>query len=127
MIKMDKLTLNIPTLYGDHHTTAVKQILEGLEGVKDIYVSSAFKQISVSYDKKKTSPETIEKALADEGYSTEEFETAYPTSIKEREMRHTAAVAGIGETLSFARNIPFEGRPLWPCPGFSVQVPAENA
>ena len=46
---MDKLVLTIPTLYGDHHTTAVKDILaEGLEGVAGFYVSSAFKQVSIS-------------------------------------------------------------------------------
>ena len=110
---MAKLVLTIPTLYGDHHTTAVKEILEGLEGLKDIYVSSAFKQIGVSYDKKKLSPEQIETALAKAGYSTDEFESAYPTSVKERETRHSAAVIGVGDSLSFAQNVPYEGQPLW--------------
>jgi copper chaperone CopZ len=124
---MEKLVLTIPTLYGDHHTTAVKEILGGFEGLKDVYISSAFKQISVSYDKKKLSPEQIETALAEAGYSTEEFETAYPTSIKERETRHSAAVTGVGDSLSFAQQVSYEGRPLWPCPGFTLQEPAEDA
>jgi len=123
---MDKLVLTIPTLFGDHHTTAVKQLLEGLEGVEDFFVSSAFKQVSVSYDKEQLSPEQIEKALAAEGYSKDEFESAYPTSIKEREMRHSVAVTGVGDSLSFAQKVPYEGQPLWPCPGFTIQVPAEN-
>ena len=124
---MEKLVLTIPTLYGDHHTTAVKEMLEGMEGVGDFFVSSAFKQISVSFDKKKLSAEEIESKLAEAGYSTEEFESAYPTSVKEREMRHSVAVTGVGDSLSFAQNIPYEGQPLWPCPGFSIQTPAENA
>jgi copper chaperone CopZ len=124
---MAKLVLTIPTLYGDHHTTAVKELLEGLGDVKDIYVSSAFKQVSVTYDKKKLSPEQIETLLAEAGYSTEEFESAYPTSIKEREMRHSTAVTGVGDSLSFAQNVPYEGRALWPCPGFNIQTPTEDA
>jgi copper chaperone CopZ len=124
---MAKLVLAIPTLYGDHHTTAVKEILEGLEGLKDIYVSSAFKQISVSYDQKKLSPEQIETALVEAGYSSDEFESAYPTSVKERESRHSAAVIGVGDSLSFAQNVSYEGKALWPCPGFTTHVPAENA
>jgi copper chaperone CopZ len=124
---MEKLVLTIPTLYGDHHTSAVKEILEGLEGVGDLYVSSAFKQINVSFDKKKLSAKDIESKLADMGYSTEEFESAYPTSIKERETRHSAAVTGVGDSHAFAQTVSFEGRALWPCPGFNVQAPAENA
>lgn len=124
---MDRLVLTIPTLYGDHHTTAVRQLLEGLDGVQDVYVSSAFKQVSLSFDKKKASSEKIEQTLSEAGYSTEEFESAYPTSIKERETRHTAAVAGVGDSLSFAQNVPYEGRPLWPCPGFTIPATADNA
>lgn len=124
---MDKLVLTIPTLYGDHHTTAIRQILEGVEGVQDVYASSAFKQVEISFDKNKTSSEKIEQTLAKAGYSTDEFETAYPTSIKERETRHTAAITGVGDSLSFAQAVPFEGRPLWPCPGFTIPATSENA
>ncbi|TFH36183.1 MAG: copper chaperone [Anaerolineales bacterium] len=124
---MDKLVLNISTLYADHHTTAVKQMLESMEGVQTAYVSSAFQQVSVSYDKSKLSPEQIERTLTEAGYAPGEQENAYPVSIKERESRQTATVAGVGDSLSFVQNVPFQGRPLWPCPGFSIQAPAENA
>ena len=33
-ILMDKLVLNIPTLFGDHHTTAVKQLLKASMALK---------------------------------------------------------------------------------------------
>lgn len=124
---MDKLVLTIPTLFGDHHTTAVSQLLGGLEGVNDIYVSSAFNQVSVSFDKKKLSAEQIETLLAEQGYSPEEPDTAYAMSAGERINRHTAAITGVGDTLSFTQaSTPYEGRPLWPCPGFSIQTPTDD-
>jgi copper chaperone CopZ len=123
---MAKLVLAIPTLYGDHHTTAVKELLEGLEGVKDVYVSSAFNQVQMSFDKKKLSPEEIETFLAKEGYTTDEPETAYAVSAGERIDRHTAAITGVGDSLSFVQNVSYEGRPLWPCPGFSAQTASDE-
>lgn len=125
---MDKLVLSIPTLYGDHHTTAVKQLLEGLEGVKEAYASSAFHQVQVMFDKKKVSPEQIETYLAEQGYDTSDPETAYGMSAGERINRHTAALTGVGDSISFAQALaPYEGRPLWPCPGFSPETTKEDA
>ena len=125
---MNKLALSIPTLYGDHHTTAVKQILEGLKGIKDIYVSSAFNQVTVSFDEKKVSPEQIETLLTEQGYSPEAPATAYAVSAGKRINRHTAAITGVGDTLSFTQTaIPFEGRPLWPCPGFTIKPTTDMA
>ena len=49
---MEKLLLSIPTLFGDHHTTAVRAILNALGGVSDIYVSSDAKQVGLSFDPK---------------------------------------------------------------------------
>ncbi len=119
---MDKLVLNIPTLYADHHTSAVKSLLEAIEGIEDTFVSSAYKQVSIEFDPKKISPEEIERTLAAVGYSPEAEEQAYATSIAEKVTRHTAAYAGAGDSLAFAESVsPYEGRPLWPCPGLDYQ------
>ena len=59
---MDKLVLTLPTLYGDHHTTAVRDILENLDGVSDVYASSSFHQVSLAYDPKVVKKEAIETA-----------------------------------------------------------------
>jgi copper chaperone CopZ len=125
---MDKLVLNIPTIYGDHHTTAVKDILAKLDGVADTYVSSAFQQVSVNFDPKKVTPEAIREALATQGYVEDEPLGSYTESISEIVTRHTAALVGTGDTLAFAQvSTPFEGRPLWPCPGLSYQSSKEDA
>jgi copper chaperone CopZ len=124
---MEKLVLNIPTIYGDHHATAVKDLLAGLDGVQDSYVSSAFQQVSVSFDPKKVKPEAIREALAEMGYSEDEQLGAFARSVGENPNRHTAAFSGTGDTLAFAQaTAPFEGRPLWPCPGLSYQPTKEN-
>jgi len=118
---MKKLVLTIPTLFGDHHTTAVKKALEGMEGIDDLYVSSAFYQILLSYDPKTIEPDMIRSALAEKGYSedTEPILPADPLPVGESTSRHTSTYTGIGDTLAFAETAPtWEDRPLWPCPGF---------
>ncbi|NIS81157.1 MAG: hypothetical protein GTO14_13345 [Anaerolineales bacterium] len=126
---MKKLVLTIPTLYGDHHTTAVRGILEAINGVSEIYVSSAFHQVELQYDAKKVKEDKIKKALSEQGYEASSEGLVFastPTGIGDRSTRHTAAHAGVGDTLSFAANpIIWEGRPLWPCPGFDPRPKSE--
>ncbi|MGB3905819.1 MAG: heavy metal-associated domain-containing protein [Anaerolineae bacterium] len=58
-------TLAVPSMYADHHVTAVRKALSGLPGVQDIEASAAFRQITVKHTKKATKKalaETLEKA-----------------------------------------------------------------
>ncbi len=65
---MDKVVLEVPALWADHHVLKVRDALTGLEGVNDVYASSAWKQVLVSYDSAKTDPAAIEQTLAEAGY-----------------------------------------------------------
>jgi len=65
---MEKVVFDVPTLWADHHVLKVRDALANLEGVEDVFASSAWKQVLVSYDSAKTDPATIEKALAEAGY-----------------------------------------------------------
>jgi copper chaperone CopZ len=65
---MTKAVLDVPTLWADHHVLKVRDALTNLEGIKDVYASSAWKQVLVTYNSKKTKKADIEKALADAGY-----------------------------------------------------------
>ena len=47
---MDTLTLEVKTMYGDHHVVEVRRILLGLPGVEDVYASSSFRVVEVTYD-----------------------------------------------------------------------------
>lgn len=65
---MLKATLGIPALWADHHVLKVRDALVTLDGVEDVYASSAWKQVLVRYDESKIDQPAIEKALADAGY-----------------------------------------------------------
>jgi copper chaperone CopZ len=71
---MDKIVLELPTMYGDHHVLAVREALIKLEGVEGIYASSAWKEIMVSFDPKKIKQSDIEDSLAEAGYPVGEGE-----------------------------------------------------
>jgi hypothetical protein len=123
---MDKLVLTIPTLYGDHHTAAVRRLLGDLPGLTNMLVSAATHRVSLTYDAGKTSREAIEKTLTDQGYAPGEGELAFPiqTTFAEEATRHTASISGTGTSLAFAEVTQVvQGRPLWPCPGFDPRTP----
>jgi len=71
---MSKVVLEVPTLWADHHVLKVREALVNLEGVKDVYASSAWKQVLVNYNNKKVKKENLEKALAAAGYPVGEGE-----------------------------------------------------
>jgi copper chaperone CopZ len=65
---MEKTCFEVPSMYADHHVIAVRDSLLSLDGVTDVYASSAWQQVFVSYDPEKTTPQVVEKALQEAGY-----------------------------------------------------------
>ncbi len=65
---MKKVVLDIPLLWADHHVLKVRDALVNLEGVEQVFASSGWKQVLVTYNGTKTSQATMEKALAEAGY-----------------------------------------------------------
>ncbi len=65
---MAKVTTSVPAMFADHHVLVVRQVLSALPGVKDVYASSAWQTVIVSYDPEKIKPLDIEKALTSAGY-----------------------------------------------------------
>ncbi|MBI4758933.1 MAG: hypothetical protein HY783_08050 [Chloroflexi bacterium] len=47
---MEKITLSLPTMFGDHHVTAVRDALLPLAGIQELYASARFRQVIVGYD-----------------------------------------------------------------------------
>ncbi|OGO15447.1 MAG: hypothetical protein A2Y93_07955 [Chloroflexi bacterium RBG_13_68_17] len=116
---MEKLQLTIPTLYGDHHTLAVRAVLEKMEGISSLFVSPGRHQIALQFDPKKVKREAIEQALAAQGYEAGVAGPVYAPGLNERSTRHSATYSGVGPQLSFAETtLVRDARPLWPCPGF---------
>ena len=72
---MEKVVLDVPTLWADHHVLRVRDALMPQEGVEDVYASSAWKQVLVKYDETETDRAAIEKTLAEAGYPVRQGET----------------------------------------------------
>ena len=47
---MEKTVLSVPKMWADHHVLKVREVLTALDGVEDVYASSAWKQVVVNYD-----------------------------------------------------------------------------
>ena len=47
---MEKLQLNIPDMWADHHVLKVRALLLAMPGVQDVIASSAFRMVALSYD-----------------------------------------------------------------------------
>lgn len=119
---MASLTLEIPSMYGDHHVIEVRRILLGLEGVSDVYASSGFRVVEVEYNSKKTPKKDLVAALEEAGYMGD-FSIAMEPSTPANEdvdgafFRHTEAFEQTGNTMSFEQEVKVQRSPLWPCPG----------
>jgi copper chaperone CopZ len=126
-VPMQKVTYETPSLYGDHHVTEVRRILLELPGIVDVYASSAFQVVEVTYDSEKINDLEIAMKLDEAGYLGEwtvPIESGTTTYHAEAGVtsyfRHTAAYEQTRLVVSFAQNVSYLGRPLWPCPGMGI-------
>lgn len=122
---MERKAFDTPALYGDHHVSEVQSILRELPGIEDVYASSAFQAIEVSFDEKKITADKIAARLEEAGYLGDVpmlTETGIAVEKKEGDgvFRHTATYNTVKKTVSFAQSVQHQGRPLWPCPGLGA-------
>ena len=83
------ITLQLPTMYGDHHTSKVRQILTALPGVKHVSASSAQQKVQVAFDPAQTSTDAIRSALAVSGFPPGELPGMLNPPLDE--LRHVTA------------------------------------
>lgn len=123
---METKTFEVPALYADHHVTEVRRILLELEGVTDVYASSAFQIVEVKYDETKINDLEIALKLDEAGYLGEwtlPIETGVavqPTEGQKPYFRHSTTYETTKQTVSFGQTVPYQGRPLWHCPGIGA-------
>jgi copper chaperone CopZ len=122
---METKTFDAPALYADHHVSEVRRILLELEGVSEVYASSAFQVIEVTFDETKIKAEQISAKLQEAGYLGElplmaEVGIAVERKDGDGKFRHTAIYETVKGTVSFAQRVEYSGRPLWPCPGMGA-------
>jgi copper chaperone CopZ len=65
---MQKLQLNVPGMWADHHVLEVRAALTSLAGVDSVYASSAWQQVLVTFDPAVTTRAAIEEAIVKAGY-----------------------------------------------------------
>ena len=65
---MASVTINAPAMFADHHVLKAREALLAIAGIEDVYASSAWQAVIVSYDPQAVQPEAIEQALAQAGY-----------------------------------------------------------
>ena len=130
---MKEISLDLPTMYGDHHVTEVRRLLLEMAGVQDVYASSGFRIAESQYDETTIDPEAIREKLEEAGYLGELPIPVERGALEERKngdkpfFRHTAAYEQTGSTVGFAQKVPFASRPLWPCPGMGpINKPEEE-
>jgi copper chaperone CopZ len=123
---MEKKSYVLPAMYADHHVVEVRRILLEMPGVDDVYASSAFQVAEVTYDPDVVKEPEIVGKLEEAGYLGEltiNAETGTPATSKNGDgvyFRHTEVYEHTKETIGFAQNVSYAGRPLWPCPGIGV-------
>ena len=125
MIK--NITYHTPVLYGDHHVLEVRRLLQEIPGIENIYASSAFRIVEVTFDPEITTEAKISQVLDEAGYLGE-WSMPHETGIaatdeSERSLsffRHTEVYETTRSVVSFAQRVNYSGKPLWNCPGFGV-------
>jgi len=123
---MKTKTFEVPALYGDHHVTEVRRILLELEGVTDVYASSAFQTVEATYDEDKINDLEIAVKLDQAGYlgewtiPVETGAAAEQGNGQKPFFRHTTTYETTKQTVSFAQRVNYQGRPLWHCPGIGA-------
>ena len=81
---MERAVFTVPKLYADHHVLSVRELLANLPGVQDVYASSAFRRVAVSFDPAATTAEAISGALQGAGFGPDDpLELAQPLQNKE--------------------------------------------
>ncbi len=65
---MEKVTLNLRGMSCASCASSIESMTRAMDGVADSNVNFAIAQIAIEYDKQKTNPENIKKAIANLGY-----------------------------------------------------------
>jgi hypothetical protein len=123
---MELYSVDLPTMYGDHHVTEVRRILLELAGIEAVNASSCFHIVEIKYNPAQITPDTINERLEAAGYLgaltvPQELSKAVQNDDKIREfMRHTAVYEQTLSTVGFAQVVQSSGQALWPCPGIGL-------
>jgi len=125
---VEKLSLELPMLYGDHHAAEVRRIILEMPGVAEVYASSSFRLVEVAFDPEKVDAESIKTRLDEAGYLGDlelPAETGTPAAgrngrIDKTHFRRSNTIGAAGNVVGFVQEVSRTGRRLWPCPGMGA-------
>lgn len=120
---MQKVTFDAPAVYGDHHVMEVRRLILALPGISEVYASSCFHIIEVSYDPDQVSAEVITSVLAAAGY-LEPLPVLSEATLP-APSRHSVGYEQTRAAVNFAQTVSVQERPAWPCPGMGLLKSAE--
>jgi copper chaperone CopZ len=120
---MKQAKFDIPVLFGDHHVLEIRRILSEVEGVKDIFISSAYNFLKIEYDESATSEEAIKTLLEEAGYygdlgfEFEQFGLEPGSGDHKKHFRKGVLYDQTGQTQGFTQKATKTSREDWPSPG----------
>lgn len=123
---MERLSFDLPAMYGDHHVLEVRRILLEMPGVKAVNASSCFQIAEVQFDPTLLDVETIKSRLEEAGYLgdlTIPHEVPGTTNGNGKVGRATRAETLYQQSngmVTFAQTVGSSGPSRWPCPGMGV-------
>jgi len=123
---MLKVSFDTPSLYADHHVIEIRRVLLEMPGIQEVYASSCFRVVEVSYDPAQIDAETIHNRLAATGYLeplpvlNEMGGYAQDLGDKVSSFRKTRIYEQVKQSISFNQEVPQEPRAGWPCPGMGL-------
>ncbi len=129
---METVTIDVPTMYADHHVSEVRRLLLALPGVEDVYASSAFHVVRARVDEAQVTEMSLRDVLSAAGYLgelqivTEDWKSGTPKETEDNPFRHTSASEQM-KGVAFGQAVEYTGRPLWPCPGMGPVKAMEEA
>ena len=102
---MKKVTIDLPSMYGDHHVQEVRRLLFDLDGVEEVFASSAFHLAEVSFNEAKVDQAQIETALSEAGYLGEMTIGGKPEKVSKgrKKMKIAAGENDLGEIVLDAK------------------------
>jgi len=65
---MERIALNVPALFADHHVKNVRKALLALPGIENVIASAMYRDVSVDFDPSKVSAAEIRRAVEAAGY-----------------------------------------------------------
>lgn len=95
---MAKVVFDVPSLWADHHVLKLREALVNLEGVEEVYASSAWNQVMVAYDTATVDSAAIGEALGEAGYPV--GEGGVPVVVEPTEIRRDPQWEALGVRLA---------------------------